>query len=151
MKTFFLILIFGFFIAANGQTTLQYRDLINLAEMNKAKSERFLDVVSKEYLKTKRPIFLALRGVGQFFMAKHSGNPFSKISYFKKGKNDMEDAVKAAPNHLEIRFLRYLSQSKMPKILGYHSNIDEDFQFLKNSYKKSKDQELVKEIKRHVE
>jgi len=58
------------------------------------------------------------------------GSPAKKISYFRKGKDLIAEAVKLQPDNFEIRFLRFATQSKTPSFLGYHQNIDEDKQFL---------------------
>jgi hypothetical protein len=85
-------------------------------------------------------------GVGNFFMAKHVINPFSKMSYFKKGKKYLESAVANAPNNLEVRFMRYTCQKEMPDFLGYNTNIAEDRKFIEENYKSSKDLLLVQQI-----
>ncbi|MBK6965375.1 MAG: hypothetical protein IPH20_15975 [Bacteroidales bacterium] len=58
------------------------------------------------------------------------GSPAKKISYFRKGKELIAEAVKLQPDNFEIRFLRFATQSKTPSFLGYHQNIDEDKLFL---------------------
>lgn len=58
------------------------------------------------------------------------GSPAKKISYFRKGKGLIAEAVKLQPENFEIRFLRFATQSKTPSFLGYHQNIDEDKLFL---------------------
>lgn len=149
MKLVLSLLFLGWFSVMNAQN-FNYRSLIGEAEKNKANAEVFLNKVSAEYTETQKPIYLALRGAGNFFMAKHVGNPITKLAYFKKGKNDMENAVKKDSKNLEIRFLRYISQSKIPSFLGYNSNLKEDLAFLKENYLKSNNQELVNQIKKHI-
>ena len=127
-----------------------YRLLINDAEKSSADSKIFLAKVNADYQKTKKPIFLALSGVGNFFLAKNSYNPFNKISFLNKGKKMLDKAVELENNNLEIRFLRYISQKKIPKILGYNQNLKEDEIFLRKNYSKSKDAALVKEIKKYL-
>ena len=61
----------------------------------------------------------------------------------------LDKAVELENNNLEIRFLRYISQKKIPKILGYNQNLKEDEIFLRKNYSKSKDAALVKEIKKY--
>ncbi|WP_435137059.1 hypothetical protein [Formosa sp. A9] len=56
--------------------------------------------------------------------------PLKKISYFKEGKNMLEDFILKHPKHLEARYVRVLTQHSIPKFLGYSSNIDEDLQFI---------------------
>lgn len=109
---FFILLIFSFLLKA--QDVHYYRNSINKAEHSKKDADAFLKKVSTDYQKTKLPIYQALSGVGNFFLAKHSYNPFNKISYFIKGKNMLDDSIKKDPNNLEMRLLRFISQKKIP-------------------------------------
>ena len=72
----------------------------------------------------------------------------------KQAKQDKEkaliEAVMKEPNNIEIRYLRYLSQEKTPKFLGYNKNIEDDKAFVLREYKNSKDEELVKQIKKFL-
>ena len=54
------------------------------------------------------------------------GSPLDKLKYFRKGKALLDKAVKLEPTHVEIRFLRFATQTKAPSFLGYSGNIDED-------------------------
>ena len=53
-------------------------------------------------------------------------NPIEKIKYFRKGKTLLDESVKQQPDHMEIRFLRFATQTKAPSFLGYYGNIKED-------------------------
>ena len=132
------------------QNPVGYRTDIGRAENSASESKKFLLKMDAEFRKTKMPIYLALYGVANFFQAKHSFNPITKISYFNKGKEYLEKAVESDPNNLEIRFLRYLSQKKTPKILGYSQYLREDERFLRNNLNKSSDTELITEIKKSL-
>ena len=57
-------------------------------------------------------------------------NPAKKITYFRKGKQLIAEAVRLNPDNFEIRFLRFATQSKTPSFLGYDQNIEEDKRFL---------------------
>jgi hypothetical protein len=57
-------------------------------------------------------------------------NPARKISNFRKGKQLLESAVQTSPNNLEIRFLRFATQSKAPSFLGYNSSLNDDKKFI---------------------
>ena len=133
-----------------GQNTDNYRQMINKAELQYVDANVFLKKMNHNYDKTKKPIYLALGGVGNFFQAKHSINPINKLSYFNKGKKMLDKAVLLDNKNLEIRFLRYISQKKIPKILGYNGNLKEDENFLKSNLHRSNDEALVKEIKRYL-
>lgn len=135
----------------SAQHTNKYRILINNAEKSSSSADEFLNYVQSQYQQTKRPIFKALTGVGYFFQAKHSYSPFTKMSYFKKGRSLLDDSIKEEPANLEMRLLRYLSQLKSPSFLGYKKNMKEDKQFLQKNYKNSTDEDLIKEIKKAID
>ena len=54
------------------------------------------------------------------------GNPVEKIKYFRKGKDLLDESAKQQPTNVEIRFLRFATQTKAPSFLGYKGNIQED-------------------------
>ena len=76
-------------------------------------------------------VFLAYLGGLQTIWANHVVNPISKFSTFKKGKNNIESAVKQDVNNIEIRFIRLSVQKNAPSFLGYNKNRNEDISFLK--------------------
>ena len=57
-------------------------------------------------------------------------NPFSKLKYFKKGKKMLDNDIAENSTNIEIRYLRFLMQKKMPNFLGYNKNIIEDFNYI---------------------
>ncbi|WP_411273442.1 hypothetical protein [Daejeonella sp.] len=98
------------------------------------------------YNERKNPLLFGYRAGATMLMAKHSLNPFSKLSYFKKGKNMLEKAILAENNNVELRFLRYTIQTNIPSFLGYSSQLEKDRSFLKQSVSGVKDAELKKII-----
>lgn len=80
------------------------------------------------------PLYLGYSGCATMMMAKHVFSPLSKMSYFKKGKLMLEDAIKADEKSFELRFLRFTAQTNMPSFLGYHDNIEKDKKFILNSF-----------------
>lgn len=71
-------------------------------------------------------LHIAYLGAFQAVWAKHTINPISKLSTFKKGKKNIELAVKSKPDDVEIRFVRLSVQLNCPSFLGYSSKINED-------------------------
>lgn len=71
-------------------------------------------------------LHMAYLGAFQAIWAKHIINPISKLSTFKKGKKNIELAVKSKPDDVEIRFVRLSVQLNCPSFLGYSSHINED-------------------------
>lgn len=134
----------------SAQNYSEYRKLIVKAEDSEKAAKAYLAMAEKDFSETNKPIFQSYIAVGNFFMAKHAFNPIKKMSHFNIGKKMMNEAVFKNPNDIEIRFLRLISQEKMPKILGYYQDIPMDKNFLITQYKKSNDEELVAQIKKHL-
>lgn len=78
---------------------------------------------------------LAYLGAFQTIWATHTINPVSKFSTFKKGKKNIEQAVKLDPDNLEIRIIRLSVQSNCPSFLGYRSSIEEDKRMIQSQNK----------------
>lgn len=88
------------------------------------------------------PLYLGYSGCATMVMAKHVFNPFSKLSYFKKGKKMLEEAVKTDKYNFELRFLRFTAQTNMPSFLGYNDSIKKDKTFILDSFSQIKDARL---------
>ncbi len=54
----------------------------------------------------------------------------NKMSNFNKGKDLLEQAIRARPSELELHFLRLTIQYNLPGFLGYKSDIDGDKKFV---------------------
>lgn len=148
MKAVILILILLFGVRIDGQDFSYYRNMIINAEKSSSASGAFFKAVSEKYDQTRKPLFLALTGVAHFLEAKHSDNPGVKIIKLNKGQRLIERAVDMDRNSVEVRFLRYISQLKMPRISGYRAHLEEDEKFLRLNYNRSKDPALIAEIRK---
>jgi hypothetical protein len=89
---------------------------------------------------------LAYLGAYQTIWAKHVINPLSKLQTFNKGKKNIEKAVSAQPDEIEIRFIRLSVQKNCPAFLGYNTHIDEDSKILSANSKNVKSPTLKKMI-----
>lgn len=146
-----LVLIFLMFCSfANAQSLVELRSYLQKGENSEEVSKTLISKSKNAFETTKKPIYMAFGAVGNFFMAKHVGNPISKYSYFNKGKKMLEEAVKKDPNNLEIRLMRLISQEKTPSFLGYDKNIEIDRNFILKNYKNSDDENLVIFIKKYL-
>lgn len=144
-------LIFLFIVnLISAQSLVELRGYLQKGENSEEVSKTLISKSKTAYENTNKPIYLAFSAVGNFFMAKHAGNPLSKYSYFNKGKKMLEDAVKKEPNNLEIRLMRLISQEKTPSFLGYNKNIDSDKNFIVKNYKNSDDENLINYIKKYL-
>lgn len=72
----------------------------------------------------------------QMKQAKYKIFPWSKLSVFNKERKRLDELIKTHPNNIHLRYVRLVIQEKMPKILGYNKNIQEDKSFLKLMLKK---------------
>ena len=133
----------------NAQSLVEFRGYLQKGESSEEVSKTLISKSKTAYETTKKPIYEAFWAVGNFFMAKHAVNPISKYSYFNRGKKLLEDAVKKEPNSLEIRMMRYISQEKTPKFLGYNENMKSDKEFILKNYKNSDDENLVSFVKKY--
>lgn len=61
-------------------------------------------------------------------------NSKNKLNLFKSGRKKLESSVSNDYKNAELRFLRLMVQENAPKILNYHSNINEDSQFIRKFY-----------------
>lgn len=80
-------------------------------------------------------------------LAKIHGNPFTKLSYFNKGKHLLETIIESNPDNVELRFLRYAVQAKVPAILLYFNDQEEDKKIL-DDYLSKNNGNLAKRIHR---
>lgn len=83
--------------------------------------------------------------VYEMVYAKHMGNPFKKLSQFKKGKSLLENVIATDGTNVELRFIRWSVQTHAPGILNYSSNIATDKKFIVENFSKLKD-DTVKDI-----
>jgi len=91
-------------------------------------------------------LLMGYRACATMLMAKHVFNPFSKLSYFKRGRDILEKAIKSDRDNIELRFLRYTIQTNVPSFLNYNQFKESDRLFLVNSISKLTDQKLKKII-----
>lgn len=98
------------------------------------------------YNENNSPLYMGYKASATMMMARHVFNPFSKLSYFKKGKKMLESAIKADVNDVELRALRFAAQSNIPSFLGYNESWHNDKLFILKSYKKVTDTVLKETI-----
>jgi len=132
MKFLGLLISAIFFLTSFNTTDL---DVVR-ANYNKVVSDKELcKKMIKELAETKNSpaTHLAYLGALQTIWANHVFSPISKLSTFKKGKKNIEQAIKKEPDNVELRFIRLSVQKNAPSFLGYKSNINEDTEFIKKN------------------
>lgn len=141
---------FGLFVAllfftnasfANNPVIKEVRILYEKSYSDESACNKLIKILSP-YNENNNPLYAGYRASAIMMMAKHVFNPFSKMSYFKKGKRILESAIKADEENVELRFLRFNAQTHMPSFLGYDKSIEADKFFLESSFSKINDLKL---------
>jgi hypothetical protein len=106
----------------------QLRSLYYAASQKASEADRFYEMMKNA--DTKQPLLLGYKAMAEFMKCYHSYNPVNKLSYFYKGKGNLDQAISLDPGNAELRYLRFTVQTNVPSFLGYKEKIDEDKQFL---------------------
>ena len=144
MKKLFILGLLFYGFTAFGIVPVDMNEVRTLYKeaVTSEKSCKELVEISSGFNEKNNPLMLGYKGSGTMLMAKHVMNPFSKMSYFKKGKQMLEKASEVDKNNIELRFLRFTAQTNMPSFLGYNNSIDYDKKFILNSFSQIKDIKL---------
>lgn len=126
---------------ANTPSIAEIRSLYQKAITDESACNKLVEILSP-YNELNNPLYAGYRASAIMMMAKHAFNPFSKMSYFKRGKRILENAIKADEKNIELRFLRFNAQTHMPSFLGYNGDIKTDKAFLEGSFSKITDVKL---------
>lgn len=147
MKGVFTLLFIFFFIStfADSPTLAKVRSLYAISEKQEDACKELIKLL-EPYNEKNNPLFLGYKASATMMMAKHVFNPFSKLSYFNRGKNMLEKAVSADNGNIELRSLRFLAQSNIPSFLGYNGSIESDKDYIIKNAHLVKDAELKKNI-----
>lgn len=122
----------------------EVRNLYAKAAEQQEAGEKLLKLV-KPYA-NQDPLFLGYEAAANMMMAKHVANPFTKMSYFKKGKKMLASAIETDPQNIELRYLRFSIQAETPGFLGYKDHLEKDKNFIRQELSKVKDKELQRTI-----
>lgn len=150
MRGFIIYLIcFCFVSIVNGQhiNLNDVRKDFNKGVKDQELCERYLDNLEKN---AQTVVEKGYEAAFYMFMAKHTGNPIKKMSYFNGGKKMLEMQVKKDPNNVELRFIRLCIQYHIPTYLGYRDNIDEDKDFLVTNLHKISDEKTKDMLYNHL-
>ncbi|MEO6135614.1 MAG: hypothetical protein ABIP35_10705 [Ginsengibacter sp.] len=133
-------LLFGLsiFLAMPGfifPTKEQVRPMYKKAANSEAACKDLIKILAP-FNENNNALLSGYKGSATMMMAKYVFNPFSKMSYFNKGKNILENAINTEKNNVELRFIRYCVQTNIPFFLGYKSDIKPDKEFILASLKK---------------
>lgn len=136
MRLFSVMLLFYFFMIAGANAGLDEAREFFFAATNEEGIKRFYDKTKS--LEGSSDLEMAYKGVATAMYAGTVSSVFDKLSYFNKGKNLLEEAVRSSTDNVEIRFLRFAVQANTPSMLGYNGNLKEDGRFIIESLEKGK-------------
>lgn len=140
MKLFFLTSITALFMFFQNISLNELRNNYPNSISSKETCKKMIDDLSKEKLNA---VEKGYYGAYLAVWANHVWNPMDKLSTFKKGKTELENAIKDDPNNVELRFLRLSIQSNIPGILNYKQNIKSDLAFIKDHKNEIKSNQLL--------
>jgi len=80
-----------------------------------------------------------------FVKSRYVKFPLTKLKYFKRGKKQLDGLIKANPENIEMRYIRFLFQKEIPRFLGYHTNINEDYNLIVSTIEDSMIEKYLKE------
>ncbi|MDX2284627.1 MAG: hypothetical protein NW241_10710 [Bacteroidia bacterium] len=72
------------------------------------------------------PVRLAYRAAASALRAHHAWNPVDKLRLLHDAMQTFEDAIRRAPDQVEIRFLRFAIEHHLPGFLDRLYHFDED-------------------------
>lgn len=76
----------------------------------------------------------AYHGAALTFLAKHSFNPYKKLSYLNDGLKNLNSAVDKDSNDIEIRFLRFSTEENIPGFIPFTNHTKTDKAFLQKYF-----------------
>ncbi len=101
-----------------------------------------------------RAMTLAYKAMADMMLSKHASMPWSKLKYFRQGRERLERALSMDRSNIELRFLRFTVQCRVPEFLGYHDNLEEDkgllLSYLKRTNALSEDEDLYRRVLKHM-
>jgi len=149
MKQVGLIILLSILYSFRASTEeLALRDLFYRASEDEIASEELFDKMrSVDY--NASALKIGFKGLSYLIEAKHSYNPYTKLSFFNKGTDLIEVAITKSPYDIELRFFRYIIQGNTPSFLGYKANMKEDRVLINEQLSTTDDPDLQKRIKQY--
>lgn len=141
----FIVILFAFTSAFASPSQSEVRSIFHKAATEERSCRQLIKILNN-YNETNNPIYAGYKACATMMMAKYVFNPYSKLSYFFKGRALLEKCIANEKQNVELRFLRFTVQSKAPFFLNYRSSIKEDKAIIKNSLAAMQDIELKKLI-----
>jgi len=144
-----ILLLSTFRIKAETASIVEIRSLYYSSAKASKAANQFLELM--KYLDvSKDKVYQGYRGMAYILQAKYTWNPYSKLSSFDKGKEDLEQSIQADKQNIELRFLRFCIQTNVPSILNYQDNIEEDKTVILKAWDEINDKDLKARIKAYL-
>ncbi len=141
-RLIYFLLIFSFSkLFGNPTFENKVRILYQISVTNKDSCKKLVTIL-QNYHEGNNCLLAGYKACATMIMAKHVFNPFSKYSYFVKGKVLLEKCITCNKQNVELRFLRFSIQTKAPTFLAYNKSINLDKLFIMNSLSQLKDIKL---------
>jgi len=138
LKKFILIVMFISGYTNNSFSETNILTIIKNCQNNETLTKQYLkSIEEKQDLSAKE---ISHKAVLLSLMAKHAFLPTSKMQFLNKSTKAYQEAVNKDPNDIEIRFLRFNTQTNLPSILKDKDLIKTDKKLLiayLSSHKKS--------------
>lgn len=127
MRCFFysvLLLTTGVSAFASSPNLKVIRSEFHKAALDPKRVESFHHYMSE--FDDREPVLKAYKAASEALIAQVTWNPMEKYQQVKRFEALINDAVKNAPDNLEIRFLRFSVEYSIPRFLGVSNNLEED-------------------------
>jgi hypothetical protein len=131
---------------------ISFRKLFEDSAVNTSSANNFYQQTRKINEQSASTL-IGFKAMSELMMCNHVFSPLSKLSYFNSGKKLLETAIQKDPKNIELRFFRFSTQSNVPALLNYSSNINEDKMILMNYLKINNsitDKDLYQRIKSYM-
>ena len=79
-----------------------------------------------ESIEKRTAIVIAYDAAAKAVMTRTTWNWFKKLEYLNQSRKLFIEAIKKDPQNVEIRFLRFTVEDRIPSYLGYSDHMDED-------------------------
>lgn len=122
------------------------RKLYITAPQSKVNCESLGSQILKNKKRTS-PLIIGYEGCYYLIRCKFTSSPFKKTKWFNKGRDLLEYSIKKDPKSVELRFLRYAIQKKLPRFLLYSDNLERDYTFIQNNLNNITNKETLTFIK----
>lgn len=145
---YILVILIPFYAVADEWNMITIRDLYAKASTSKTDSEKLKTTL--EAIKTPNECIKGYIAVSNMIEANYVYSPYTKLSYFNKGKALLDQAIKNDNQNIELRYLRLCVQTNAPSFLGYNKQIETDKAFIILKYSALTDLDLKKRIREYM-